>query len=99
VIFTTQAEIYAVYGVKVVENDISTEIRPVLYRRCGRGHVLALDILEFFFVLKSTYIVHSAQFVYLSQSEFGLAKLAKLRLTVIVLNILVSCRILLKKLK
>ena len=45
----------------------------VLQRRCGRRHVLPFDVFELFFVFKGTHIIHSAQFVNLTQSEFGFA--------------------------
>jgi len=60
VIFTTHTKIYAVYGVKVVENELSTKIRPVLQGRSGRRHVLLAYIFELFFVFKGTHIIHSA---------------------------------------
>jgi hypothetical protein len=70
-----------------------------LHHWLGWGAVLITNIFEFFFKLKSSNIIHPTQLVYLSQSQFGFAQIAKLNLTIIVLDVLIAFGIRMKKFK
>ena len=48
------------------------------------------DLLEFFFVLIGSYIIHLTQFVQLAQSQACLAQIVQPRLAVVLAYILVS---------
>ena len=62
--------------------------------RCWRC-VLFANVFEFFFVLKGSNIIHLTQFAQLSQSQTSFTKLAFLRLTVVLRDILISFGLLL----
>ena len=47
---------------------------------------------DFFFEFKRTHIIHASEFVDLSQGQFGLAKIAKFGLRIVLRNILVGRR-------
>jgi hypothetical protein len=59
-------------------------------RRGCRGCVLFFDLLEFFFVLVGSHIIHLAQFVELAQSQPCLAQIVQSGLAVVLTYILVG---------
>ena len=61
--------------------------------QCWRGSrrcVLLFDLLEFFFVLVGSHIIHLAQFVQLAQGQACLAQIVQSGLAVVLAHILVG---------
>ena len=58
--------------------------------RCRWRCVLSFDLLEFFFVLVGSHILHLAQFVQLAQGQACLAKIVQSGLAVVLAHILIG---------
>ena len=63
----------------------------ILQCRCRRRRcVLLLDVFEFFFVFKTSYIIHLTQFVQLFQSQSCLAQITQAWLAIVLRHILIG---------